>query len=123
MNKQRILEAADKFAEMPDENPEVGLGFDMNYLLSPFQEGLIESAFETACCIAGWVQCWSGSKFIFGHEELAEHWEITVKIAHRVVFPGEEIASKARPRHAAALLYHFVETGEVDWPRAMGDDL
>ncbi|MEL6411697.1 MAG: hypothetical protein AAFQ38_14970 [Pseudomonadota bacterium] len=120
MNKERILEAADKFAELPDENPENGLGFDMRSYLDVFQQGDLKHGCGAVCCITGWVQFWDGNRFDWTSRNLAEHWGISHEDAWRIAHPNPERCYKdARPRHAEALLRHFAETGEVDWPLAM----
>ena len=114
MNKERILELADKIDGLPTvvygENDPNKRSFCMEATYHPC---------GNPACLAGWVEeIWDVEEDpdplgIVGTKHEMELFEPRAPWATFFHKPGEEgfITSE----HAAAVLRHFAETGEVDW--------
>lgn len=124
---ESLLDLADFLDNLPPEGAEVEgrrLGFDMSLTFYEVMYSCI-----SACCIGGWVQALR-EDLAWGDEgELKEiedslmdlHPGMSENEADDICYPGyTHGAYDATPQQAASLLRHYHETGEVDWPRALG---
>jgi hypothetical protein len=114
MNTDRINHLADVIAAQPHTNHEAESGFWMNSFMHRC---------GTPACIAGWADHLSKipvpvrERPVDGVEARARDWlGLDDTVSYRLFWGPLSLDLKTvTPTHAAAVLSHLAETGDVDW--------
>jgi hypothetical protein len=77
----------------------------------------------TAACIGGWLDLNTGGERSdhFSNPKLPEIIGVPYETAEQLFFDGNRFLENPTPGQAASCVRHMLETGEVNWRRAMGD--
>ena len=120
LHTDRILQLADVIEQQPDTSVEAPSGFSMSD---------VRHYCGTPCCIAGWALAAAGDT---GPEsmDLGNYVDVFTRAGNYLGLVGEQDMDLFAPaytvallgdenhitaRHAAAVLRHLAETGEIDW--------
>lgn len=129
MNRERILELADRIEAMPHYNivaRMLGLELD-DRRITDAEGGMFtmamwrqSSSCGTVACVGGWTQQLWGSENMDDHEVgalLGLDWPTT----SRLFYPHETDWTDTTPAQAARVLRHLAETGELRWGMVADD--
>lgn len=109
------------YLENLDDSPNSKCGFDMNY---EHECTYTSHPCGTACCIGGHAEKILGEYYSEVSFALSKLCDIPRKTASKICWPGSRVkcpeAYEATLEQAIKLLEICRDTGEVDWPSAMG---